>query len=334
MKKTKYIFSSGRLERKDNTLKFTPVDPEGTKGGASYLPVVELETLYFFGSIDANSNLYTFLGQNQIDVHFFDYYENYQGSFMPKEQLLSGELVIRQSQAYTDKKHRLRLARAFVYGAVGNIQKNLRYYERREKPLTDFISTIEKLEEQLEAAADISALMGLEGNIRQTYYQAFDHILEGFEMGNRSRQPPSNEVNALISFGNSLCYTLCMNAIYHTQLNPTISFLHQPGRRRYSLALDLAEVFKPILVDKVIFTVLNRKIVQKEHFERKMEGCFLKENGRKKFIEVWQEKLKETFKHPELKKSISYKHLIKVECYKLINDLLGIETYKPFKMRW
>lgn len=102
-------------------------------------------------------------------------------------------------------------------------------------------------------------LMGIEGNIRQAYYGAFGEIINDFDMGNRSKQPPQNEVNALISFGNMMCYTVCLDQIYHTQLNPTISFLHEPGARRYSLALDLSEIFKPMLVDRTIFTVLNKK---------------------------------------------------------------------------
>lgn len=77
-------------------------------------------------------------------------------------------------------------------------------------------------------------------------------------MGQRTKLPPSNEVNAMISFVNSMCYTLCLDMIYHTQLNPTISFLHQPGERRYSLALDLAEIFKPVLADRLIFSLLNK----------------------------------------------------------------------------
>src|SRR5947207_3219725 len=78
---------------------------------------------------------------------------------------------------------------------------------------------------------------------------------------------PSNEVNAMISFVNSMCYTLCLDMIYHTQLNPTISFLHQPGERRYSLALDLAEIFKPVLADRLIFSLLNKKQIQDCDFD-------------------------------------------------------------------
>jgi CRISPR-associated protein Cas1 len=176
--------------------------------------------------------------------------------------------------------------------------------------------------------------MGIEGNIRQTYYSGFDIILNDHAMEGRSKQPPLNEVNALVSFGNMLCYTQVLDQIYHTQLNPTISFLHEPGYRRYSLALDLAEIFKPILVDRTIFRVLNKKEIQSKDFDIQVNRVVLKESGKKKFLKAFEERLSETIQHRVLKKKVSYKHLIKLECYKLSKHLLEIETYQPFKIWW
>ena len=153
-------------------------------------------------------------------------------------------------------------------------------------------------------------------------------------MGGRSKQPPQNEINALISFGNMVCYTLSLRAIHQTQLNPTISYLHKPGERRYSLALDIAEIFKPIIVDKVIFKVLNKKEILVKHFDMKMNKCLLNVLGKKIFIKAIEERLQETIQHKSLKRSVSYRHLVKLECYKLAKHLLSIEEYKPFKMYW
>jgi CRISPR-associated protein Cas1 len=127
---------------------------------------------------------------------------------------------------------------------------------------------------------------------------------------------------------------VCLGQIYHTQLNPTISFLHEPGARRYSLALDLAEIFKPLLVDRTIFRMLNKKEVQAKDFESDLNRCLLKESGRRKFVEAFDERLKETIKHRSLNRSVSYRHLVKLECYKLSKHILGIEDYKPFKAWW
>jgi CRISP-associated protein Cas1 len=334
MKKSYYLFNPGRLSRQDNTLKFQPIDEDGIEGQPRYIPIEGVDNLYCFGSLDANSAMYNFLGKNHIAVHFFDYYEHYTGSFMPKDYLLAGKMQVEQTKHYVSDKKRLVVARTFVEGAAFNMAKNLKYYQGRQKDVATPLERIEKYVPLIAPAAGISELMGIEGNIRQAYYEAFGTIINDFEMGNRSKQPPQNEVNALISFGNMLCYTVCLDQIYHTQLNPTISFLHEPGARRYSLALDLAEIFKPILVDRTIFSVLNKKQIQSSDFRQDMNRCVLKEAARKIFVQAFEERLKETFKHRTLGRSVSYKHLVKLECYKLQKHLLGIEDYKPFKMMW
>lgn len=334
MKKTYHIFNPGRLSRKDNTLKFTPVDEKGIQGKPRYLPVEQVDQLYCFGSVDANSAMYNFLGKNDIAVHFFDYYENYTGSFSPKSKLLSGKMLISQTQAYLKKKDRLKIAREFIIGGAFNMLKNLKYYNSRGKDMSPFIEPIDELVKKLDKIKSIEELMGIEGNIRKTYYDSFNLIINDHEMENRSKQPPLNIVNSLISFGNMMCYSECLRAIFKTQLEPTISFLHEPGYRRYSLALDLAEVFKPILVDRVIFKVLNKKEIQEKDFDSKLNKIVLKDGGKKKFIQAFESRLEETIKHRSLNRNVSYKHLIKLECYKLQKQLLKMEEYKAFKMYW
>jgi CRISPR-associated protein Cas1 len=176
--------------------------------------------------------------------------------------------------------------------------------------------------------------MGLEGNIRMNYYEAFGEIVEAFEWGYRSKKPPHNELNALVSFGNMMCYSQCLRAIHQTQLNPTISYLHEPGERRYSLALDLAEIFKPILVDRVIFKLVNKHEIKKADFDTRTQFITLKEKAKKGFVTAFEDRLNETIQHRSLKRKVSYKHLIKLECYKLSKHLLNIEPYKPFKAWW
>ncbi|MBN9351913.1 MAG: type I-B CRISPR-associated endonuclease Cas1 [Chitinophagaceae bacterium] len=334
MKKSYYLFNPGRLSRKDNTLKFTPVDENGTEGAPKYIPVEGVSDFYCFGSLDANSAFYNFLGKQQIAIHFFDYYEHYTGSFMPKDYLLAGKMQIEQSKKYINGSHRLAIARKFIEGAAFNILRNLKYYQSRGKELSGCIESIEQLNTGISESTDVDALMGIEGNIRQIYYDAFDIILNDFSMDGRSKQPPKNEVNALISFGNMMCYAMCLGQIYHTQLNPTIGFLHEPGFRRYSLALDIAEIFKPILVDRVIFKVLNKKEIQEKDFDIQLNKVTLKDAARKTFVKSFEEKLNETIKHRSLKRSVSYKHLVKLECYKLTKHILNMEEYKPFKAWW
>lgn len=339
MKRTYYLFNPGKLERKDNSLKFTPFE-ELEDGEVKpidkprYIPVEDVNEFYVFGSLHATSSLFNFLGQHDIAVHFFDYYENYTGSFMPRDGLLSGRMLLAQTSAYQNEKRRLEIAQKFIEGASFNMIKNLRYYNNRGKEVDQTISLIEEYSSKIKDTQNISELMGLEGNIRQAYYGAFDLIIEDFEMGGRSKQPPRNEVNALISFGNMMCYSQCLRAIHQTQLNPTISYLHSPGERRYSLSLDITEIFKPILVDRVIFKLLNKKEIQAKHFDNKMNRCLLNPTGKKIFVKAFEDRLNETIKHRTLNRSVSYRHLMKLECYKLTKHLLEMEEYKPFKMWW
>lgn len=339
MKKTYYLFNPGILERKDNTLKFTPFEEdengeESRPGQPRYLPVEDISEFYVFGSLRASSSLYNFLGQKDIAVHFFDYYENYTGSFMPRDSLLSGRLLLAQTSYYQNKKKRLEIARKFIEGAAFNMMKNLQYYNRRGRDMDTILSTIKSLSEKINSTESVQELMGIEGNIRQTYYDAFDLIINDYNMDGRSKQPPQNEVNALVSFGNMMCYSQCLRAIHQTQLNPTISYLHTPGERRYSLALDVAEIFKPIIVDRLIFKVLNKNEIQDKHFDKQLNKCILNESGKKIFVKAFEDRLQETIQHRSLKRNVSYRHLIKLECYKLSKHLLAMEEYKPFKMYW
>ncbi len=253
---------------------------------------------------------------------------------MPKDYLLAGKMQIEQTRHYSSRAKRLIIAQKFVEGAAFNILKNLKYYQSRGKELGGLIEVIEGYSALIPQSTDIDMLMGIEGNIRQVYYEGFDMILNDFAMNGRSKQPPKNEVNALVSFGNMMCYSLCLGQIYHTQLNPTISFLHEPGYRRYSLALDMAEIFKPILVDRVIFKVLNKKEIQAKDFDVQVNSVVLKDAARKIFVRAFEERLSETIKHRSLNRSVSYKHLVKLECYKLTKHILGMEEYKPFKAWW
>lgn len=337
MKRTFYLFSSGRLERKDNTLKFTPIqdDDDGEHElQPRFLPIEDIAEIYAFGNLRTNSALFNYLGQKDIPIHYYDYYENYTGSFMPRDGLLAGRVLLAQAKAYESKKRRTEIARKFIQGAAWNMVQNLNYYNRRGKELTESITQMRQLAKTLDSAKSVEEVMGIEGNIRKVYYAAFDTVIDDFTMGDRTRQPPQNEVNALISFGNMMCYTETLRAIHQTQLNPTISFLHTPGERRYSLSLDISEIFKPILVDRVIFKTLNKHILSEQCFDKRLNRCLLNEKGKKLFVKAMEDRYEETFRHRSLGRNVSYRHLIKLECYKLLKDIMGLEEYKPFKMYW
>ncbi|HPO55984.1 MAG TPA: type I-B CRISPR-associated endonuclease Cas1b [Ignavibacteriaceae bacterium] len=366
MKRNYYIFSAGRLIRKDHTLYFEPLtetpadepnlDPDSLeiddpslvndessspetlpplKMPRKPLPVEDIEAIYCFGEIRFNSRFLNYISQKQITLHLFNYYGFYSGSFYPREPFVSGKLLLSQVNYYNNPIMRIELAQQFVKGSADNILKNLQYYNTRDKDTTPFIEQIESLIKKIPGTAEIDELMGIEGNIRSIYYESWNLVIkEPIDFTKRIKRPPPNPVNALISFGNSLVYTTVLSEIYKTQLNPLISFLHEPGERRFSLSLDIAEIFKPLLADRIIFTLLNKKQIQEKHFTKQLNFCHLNDEGRKIFTREFDEKLKTTIQHRQLKKSVSYRHLIRLECYKIIKHILNEKKYTPFKIWW
>jgi CRISPR-associated protein Cas1 len=330
MKRTIYIFSDGELKRKENTLYFE------TEEGKKYIPVENTSEIFIFGEVTINKRLLEFLTESEIILHFFNYYGYYVGSFYPREHMNSGYMILKQAEHYLDETKRVALARRFVNGGVENIKKVLTYYQNRGKNLEDFIEKINSLSESLASCNSTDELMAIEGNIREQYYYAFDRILdnEHFIFEGRTRRPPKNRLNALISFGNSILYTICLSEIYHTHLDPRIGFLHATNFRRFSLNLDVAEVFKPVIVDRVIFTLVNKGILKPQHFEQKLDGIVLNEKGRELFVREMDERLKTTFEHKSLARHVSYRQLIRLELYKIEKHLIGDEEYKPFITGW
>ena len=299
------------------------------------IPVEDIEAFYCFGEITFNSKFLNFLSQNRIPLHLFNYYGYYSGSYYPREYLISGFLKVKQVQCYLDEERRLTLAKEFVAASIDNLARNLKYYRSRKEGVDAWADTLEGNLTDLKDITNIQELMGYEGRMREIYYRSFADILNmDIDFKKRVRRPPDNMMNALISFANSLVYTTCLGEIYRTQLDPAISFLHEPGERRFSLSLDLAEIFKPILADRAIFKLLNSKMLSEKHFDQRLNACYLKEEGRKVFVKEFDERLKTTFQHRKLKRRVSYRHLIRLECYKLIKHLVENKKYRAFRAWW
>lgn len=330
LKQSYYIFNNGELKRKDNTLEFYLED-----GGRKTIPIEQVRDLYFFGQINVNSALMNFLASCHIAVHWFNYYGYYSGTFYPREYLVSGKLLVKQVEHYINPEKRIVLAKAFVDGASANIYRNLRYYKNRGKDLSNIIDEIDYYRNQINVSDNIESLMGIEGNIRKVYYTSWNEIInQDVEFEKRVKRPPDNMINTLISFLNSMLYTKTLSEIYNTQLNPTISYLHEPGTGRFSLSLDISEIFKPLIVDRLIFSLLNKNQINEDSFYKETELLQLKESAIKTIVAELDIRLKQTIEHRELKRSVSYLRLIRLEVYKLIKHLLEEKVYEPFKIWW
>ena len=320
-KKNYYLLSDGILKRKENTIYF--VNEKGKKP----IPINKIYSIYAYGQITISSQVISLFAKSGIPIHFFNYYGFYNGSFYPRETLLSGDLAVKQAENYLNNVKRIELAKLFVKGSAKNIMKVLAYY-KIENSINETLS-------DLDSCKLITEIMNVEGRIRAEYYEKFDEILpKEFKMEGRSRQPPKNMINSLISFGNSMMYSTTLTEIYNTQLNPTISFLHEPSERRFSLSLDLSEIFKPIFVDRLIFYLVNKNMISKEDFDQDLNCCLLNDKGRTKFVQEYNKRLEKTIKHRDLNKKVSYRRLIRLESYKLVKHILGTKKYEPFVIWW
>jgi CRISPR-associated protein Cas1 len=331
MSRRLYIFKSGRLSRKQNTIFIEQED--GTK---NYIPVENVSEIHCFGNLDFNKDALEFLTQNGIPLHLYNHYEYYIGTYYPREYLESGELILQQAEYYKDNQKRLNLARRFVQGSIENMLAIISYYKNRGRDLLSIEDKLKEFLQEISTIESVDTLMGLEGNSRNTYYSAFDKIIDNsdFPFVNRTRQPPSNEVNALISFGNSIIYSTVLSEIYKTHLDPRIGYLHTTNFRRFSLNLDVSEIFKPIIVDRSIFSLINKKIITKSDFSPHLQGIYMNESGKKKFVEEIENQLSTTISHPKIKKKVSYKYLIRLELYKLEKHFLGDKEYIPYVSKW
>lgn len=328
MMRDHYIFSNGRIKRKDNTIYFV-----NEKEEKKPLPVEKIRNLHIFGEVDFNTKLLNYLSQYDICLHVYNYYGFYAGTYYPREKQNSGILLVQQGQHYSDRMKRMYLAASFLQGAVHHILRNLR---RHKEGTAETVEAIMIEARKFQHAQSVQEIMGIEGRIRQLYYQSFNNIIkQDFVFVKREKRPPRDPLNALISFGNTMMYRTVLAEVYRTALNPTISYLHEPSTKRFSLCLDIAEIFKPLIIDSLIFSLINKKVLTQKHFDY-LEGeiCFLNEEGKKRFIQAFEEKLKTSIMHRVLKRKTTYRYLIRLECYKLIKHLIDDEVYKPLKAWW
>lgn len=329
MGSTRYIMSQGELTRKDNSLCFRK------DGKNVYIPIENTKEIYCLNEVSVNTKLLDFLASNHVVIHFFNYYGNYSGTYYPRDQYCSGKLLIRQVNAYENQ--RLVIAKAIVNGIGENIYEILyHYYKHDKKEVKGTIDWIRKEFHQcVDASGKISELMSVEGEVWARFYSNFKFFLpEDFVMNKRVKRPPDNPINALISFGNTLLYTKTVSAIYRTHLDQRISFLHEPSEGRFSLSLDLCEVFKPVIVYRTIFELVNnRKLQVEKHFDKKVNYCLLNEEGRKIFIEAFEQRLESVFYHERLKRKVTYRTAIKLDCYKLIKFILEGKEFVPFSAK-
>lgn len=314
MKENFYILGNGNLKAEEGVFRFDSRD------GMRRIPVENIRSLNIYGGCNVSSGAINLSKKYNVILNFFGYYGNYIGSFWPTEMYFSGDLTVQQVKLFLDGKKRLELCNTLVDGIKYNMEHFLSGY--------DIETDIMNLPIQGDS---IEHLMLSEARIRKQYYKYLDILLpDQFKLEARVKHPPNNFGNTLISFGNSRLYSEFITQSRYVSLNPTISFYHSPETSRYSLPLDISEVFKPYLVDKFILKILKKGIINTDDFFKEGNGILLNKNGRMKFLQEWERWLNESYFYNKLKRNVSNRELLKIELYKLIKHYMEIENYHYF----
>jgi CRISPR-associated protein Cas1 len=319
---TLFISKEAQLKQHENTLQIRMGEQVRS------LPIEKLSHIVLLSESRLNSRLLGLCGKYGVRLSVFDYYGYFKGAFEPYDHNPAGKVKLKQAELLLDDTRRMAVAREVVRGAAHNMLANLRYYQYRgNEKLKQPIAAMQKLMAAIPKAGDTSTLMGIEGQLHQYYYAAWPEIHAELAFGKRVRRPPNNPINCLLSFLNQLVYTVVRHEISKTHLEETFSLLHAPGYGRASLSLDLAEPFKPILTDMLIFRMVQRRMLDNSWFEQHDNVCLLTETGKRHVAEQFSLRLEEQYQDR------TFRNWIYREALALEREVLGVSEYEAFKRR-
>lgn len=338
MKETLFIFSDTIIKRKQKTLYLERVvnnDEEDGEfdrgeyfldeeflipsGDKKYMPIEQIESIVSVGSCRFNSRLLYFLSRNRIPLHVINYRGSYSGSFYPVNGVKSSPALLAQALAFSNKAKRLEIAKSIVDAAAVNTLKNLAYYNNRGRYFSESIDIIEELKNLIPDAETVEELLGIEGCIKRNYYSAWkDIFLYHVPFSKRERNPAPDFINAMISYGNAVLYSFVGNLIYLSKLYPELGYIHSPGENKLSLVYDLADIYKPVIVDRAIFKMVNKNIISEKDFFSKRGASIMKKETKRTFTLELENRFKKKIDLPFSSKRLSFRGIIKNDLSNLL----------------
>ncbi len=307
------------------------------------VPTAHISQVVLLGNVSLTPPALSYLLAQGIEVVFLTVEGRYKGRLVGPERG-NGLLRLRQYARVNDPDWALGVARALGTAKLHNLRTLLRRYARRtDAPqtaaaLSAAADRLSDLIAQVGRARTLNSLNGLEGRGSAVYFSVFRHLITvpGWRFEKRARRPPPDPVNALLSFGYTLLTHQMEWAVWTVGLDPYLGFLHRAEYRRPSLALDLIEPFRPILVDSMVLRCLNNGILRPDHFEESPEGPYpirLGEEGRTRFIREWEGRLNLELTHPQTGERMNYRRCLEVEVRQLAHAVQTGETFRPFQVR-
>lgn len=304
-------------------------------------PLHTLESILCFSYRGASPALMGKCVQNGVNLAFL----TPRGRFLARACGESaGNVLLRKMQyrVSDDEAQSCRYARSFVFGKVYNCRWSLERTKRDHALRIDADALSHAsglLAERLPgilAETDLGSLRGLEGQAAAVYFGVLDQLLlsqrETFSFTDRSRRPPLDPINALLSFAYALLSNACAGALESVGLDAYVGFLHRDRPGRTSLAADLMEELRPLFADRFVITLVNNRIIRPEHFTQQPGGAvLLTDEGRKTFLAAWQKRLTEPITHPYLREKLPWGLVPYVQALLLARCLRGdLDAYPPF----
>lgn len=305
------------------------------------IPIMNVESIVTFGYMGASPGLMKLCMDNNVSLSFM----TPQGRFICRVQgATRGNVLLRMKQysLSEDENVSLHLAKLFITGKVFNTRSILQRYIRdngADEEVENVIKQLDWRKKRIMQTETIDILRGEEGHAANTYFNVFNHLIlhqkEDFTFHGRSRRPPKDEVNAMLSF----VYTLIANdvaaALESVGLDPYVGFMHTLRPGRTSLALDMMEELRAYLGDRLVLSMINRRQVTKKDFIHQGDESFvMTDDCRKELLTTWQKRKKETIEHPYLKEKIPIGLLPYAQAMLLARFLHeDLDDYPVFLMR-
>lgn len=305
------------------------------------LPLHNLENVVCFNYLGASPALMAACSERNIGLTFLSPNGRFQARIQGR---VKGNVLLRKAQyrICEDKATSLKIARTFLIGKVYNCRKVLERAIRDHgmvidgQKIREMSNVLKSSLPYIAECENLNDLFGLEGSAARSYFNAFDHLIlhqkEDFFFHERSRRPPLDNLNALLSFLYSLLTNEAVSALEAVGLDPYVGFLHQDRPGRPSLALDLMEELRPVFADRVALSLVNlRQINRKGFVIKESGGVLMDDETRKNVLQVWQERKKESIMHPFLKEKIDFGLIIYAQAMLLARFLRGdLDNYPPF----
>lgn len=313
-------------------------------GGAekACIPISQVHSIVFFGKNTASTSLFGFCGDHDVTISFLDQFGHFEGRLCGK---VSGNVLLRKRQYDSLNQPDLmrRTVQNILYAKLLNGKILMMRYARNSRTdedkaaLSQAASALSSCASELEQCAGIDRMRGIEGVAASIYFAQFDRMLGDnieFIFNERSRRPPKNEVNAVLSFLYTQLTHDVVAALESVGLDPAVGYLHTLRPGRPSFALDLIEEFRAPLCDRLTITLFNRKQLASKHFEAQGEGIYLNEKGRREVLSAWRDRKQEEINHPFLNEKIPIGLIPYTQAMLFARMLRGdLDQYPPFIWR-